>query len=102
MWTVSRQVLAELGVRMVQCSYEADHVIAKVGSVQMVDGSCSALQLAITEDCPVISNDSDFFIFNVSFVSLDSVELEAGGEGLLCRRFNRWNSGWSMVRVVAC
>ena len=77
---VFQEVLEEVGVRLVQCSYEADHVIA---------------QLAMAEDCPVISNDSDFFIFNVRFISLDSLQLDSGGggvsegEGVPCRMFDR-------------
>ena len=31
--------------------------------------------LAFRENCPVISNDSDFFIFNVDFILLNSIEL---------------------------
>ena len=49
--------------------------------------------MAIANNCPVISNDSDFFIFNVTFVSLDSLDMcwadEEEGQGVACRRFNR-------------
>ena len=31
--------------------------------------------MAIKENCPVVSNDSDFFIFNVDFILLSSIEL---------------------------
>ena len=31
--------------------------------------------MAIQENCPVVSNDSDFFIFNVDFILLSSIEL---------------------------
>jgi hypothetical protein len=34
-------------------------------------------RMAVERQCPVLSNDSDFFVFSVSFVSLDSVDLEA-------------------------
>ena len=50
--------------------------------------------MAIANNCPVISNDSDFYIFNVTFVSLDSLDMcwaeeEKGEQGVSCRRFNR-------------
>ena len=49
--------------------------------------------MAIANKCPVISNDSDFFIFNVTFVSLDSLDIcgseEKEEQGVSCRRFNR-------------
>ena len=49
--------------------------------------------MAIANKCPVISNDSDFFIFNVTFVSLDSLDMccteEKEEQGVACRRFNR-------------
>ena len=32
------------------------------------------------EGCPVLSNDSDFFVFAVDFVSLDSLDLESSAE----------------------
>ena len=64
--------------QVIQCSYEADHVIA---------------QMAISNNCPVISNDSDFFIFNVTYVRLDSLDLCWSGEeedqAVLCNMFNR-------------
>jgi len=77
---VFQEVLEELGVEVIQCSFEADHVIA---------------QMAIANNCPVISNDSDFYIFNVTFVSLDSLDMcwaeeeREGEQGVSCRRFNR-------------
>ena len=51
--------------------------------------------MAVANNCPVISNDSDFYIFDVTFVSLDSLDMcwaeeEGGGEqGVACRRFNK-------------
>ena len=50
--------------------------------------------MAIANNCPVISNDSDFYIFNVTFVSLDSLDMcgaaeEEGDQGVACRKFNR-------------
>ena len=51
--------------------------------------------MAIANNCPVISNDSDFYIFNVTFVSLDSLDMcwteeeREGEQGVSCRRFNR-------------
>ena len=43
--------------------------------------------LAMKKKCPVISNDSDFFIFPVDFVRLDSIT-ESEGK-LVCDQFNR-------------
>ena len=70
------EVLVNMGIEMKQCSYEADEVIA---------------QIAMKEKCPVISNDSDFYIFNVQFISLDSLELDNLEEkkSITCRVFNR-------------
>lgn len=74
----SSKRLEELEVEVIQCSYEADHVIA---------------QMAISNNCPVISNDSDFFLFNVTYVRLDSLNLCWSGEeedqAVLCNMFNR-------------
>ena len=49
--------------------------------------------IAIRLGCPVLSNDSDFFIFNVRYIPLNSVEwdnssAEGGGE-LICEEFDR-------------
>ena len=43
--------------------------------------------LAMKKKCPVISNDSDFFIFPVDFVRLDSITKSEGK--LVCDQFNR-------------
>lgn len=43
--------------------------------------------LAKNKKCPVISNDSDFFIFPVDFVRLNSIT-ESEGK-LVCDQFNR-------------
>ena len=47
--------------------------------------------MAVSNNCPVISNDSDFFIFDVTFVSLDSLDLSwpDEAEGVACKRFNK-------------
>jgi len=73
---VFMEVLNDLCIEVRQCSYEADEVIA---------------QLAMKEKCPVISNDSDFYIFNVQFISLDSLELDNLGQdkSVSCKVFNR-------------
>ena len=73
---VFMEVLKDLSIEMRQCSYEADEVIA---------------QVAMKENCPVISNDSDFYIFNVQFISLDSLELDnlEQEKSIRCRVFNR-------------
>jgi len=73
---VFMEVLKDLDIDVRQCSYEADEVIA---------------QLAMKEKCPVISNDSDFYIFNVKFISLDSLDLESLGQvkSINCKLFNR-------------
>eukprot|EP00092_Neocalanus_flemingeri_P002070 GFUD01002209.1.p1 GENE.GFUD01002209.1~~GFUD01002209.1.p1 ORF type:complete len:659 (-),score=134.82 GFUD01002209.1:7-1983(-) len=73
---VFMEVLRDLDIDVRQCSYEADEVIA---------------QLAMKEKCPVISNDSDFYIFNVQFISLDSLELDRLDQekSISCKIFNR-------------
>ena len=47
--------------------------------------------LAIRENCPVISNDSDFFIFNVDFILLSSIELShfSNEDYIECQMFKR-------------
>ena len=47
--------------------------------------------LAIQENCPVISNDSDFFIFNVDFILLSSIELShfSNEDYIECQMFKR-------------
>lgn len=71
-------IVKQLGVKVVQCSYEADDVIA---------------HLAASLNCPVLSNDSDFFIFNVDFISLDSLQLDVRADHddsfLSCEIFDR-------------
>ena len=32
--------------------------------------------MGLSRQCPVFSNDSDFFVFNVDFVKLDSLDME--------------------------
>lgn len=60
---VFRQVLAELGVPLVQCVSEADFEIAS---------------LANHWQCPVLSNDSDFYIFDLpgGYLPMTSFEWE--------------------------
>ena len=71
------EVLQELGIEVHQSSFEADEVIA---------------HLAHTSRCPVISNDSDFYIFDVDFILLDSLDIanfSSGDTFLRCEKFNR-------------
>jgi hypothetical protein len=42
--------------------------------------------MAIERGCPVMSNDSDFFVFDVDFVSLDSLDL--AGSAVQSKIFN--------------
>jgi len=69
-------VLTDLNIECLQTSFEADQVIA---------------EMAMQRGCPVFSNDSDFFVFSVDFVRLDSVDILASkSEGkLVCDLFNR-------------
>jgi len=55
---VMKEVLLNLNVEIIQSSFDADQVIA---------------QLALKEDCPVLSNDSDFAVFPVKFITLNSM-----------------------------
>ena len=71
------EVLDDLKIEYHRCSYEADEVIA---------------HLAHTRSCPVISNDSDFYLFDVPFILLDSLNLNSVGSNdktLGCEMFNR-------------
>ena len=47
--------------------------------------------LAMQKNCPVLSNDSDFFIFSVEFIPLYSVDISRTIEEgqLVAMRFNR-------------
>ena len=74
---VFMEVLQELGIEVHQSSFEADEVIA---------------HLAHTSRCPVISNDSDFYIFDVDFILLDSLDIanfSSEDTFLRCEKFNR-------------
>ncbi|KAM7300656.1 hypothetical protein ISCGN_016264 [Ixodes scapularis] len=57
---VFKDVIRQLGVRMLQCRFEADEEIAAIAN---------------HFGCPVASQDSDFYIFDVSggFIRLDSI-----------------------------
>uniref|UniRef100_A0A1E1X5T5 Protein asteroid log 1 n=1 Tax=Amblyomma aureolatum TaxID=187763 RepID=A0A1E1X5T5_9ACAR len=57
---VFKDVVRELGIQVLQCSFEADEEIAAIANYY---------------ECPVASQDSDFYIFNLvgGFVRLDSV-----------------------------
>ncbi|RZF38886.1 hypothetical protein LSTR_LSTR015846 [Laodelphax striatellus] len=56
---VFREVLSEIGVPMVQCDFEADQEIAALG---------------LKYNCPIISNDSDFFISGVQYIPIPTIE----------------------------
>lgn len=57
---VFKDVVRELGIPVLQCSFEADEEIAAIANYY---------------ECPVASQDSDFYIFNIKggFVRLDSI-----------------------------
>lgn len=61
-YEVFRSVLMELGIVFAQCDYEADDQV---------------MALANYYNCPVISADSDFYIFDIhkGFIHLDSIEM---------------------------
>ncbi|RZF34787.1 hypothetical protein LSTR_LSTR007839 [Laodelphax striatellus] len=59
---VFRQVLLELGVPIVQCDFEADQEIAALGHKY---------------NCPILSYDSDFFIYDVQYIPIPTIEHEA-------------------------
>lgn len=59
---IFREVLVELGIPFAQCDFEADVEIAA---------------LARELQCPVISYDSDFYIFDVMYIPFPTVILEA-------------------------
>ena len=69
--------LRALDIEVHQSSFEADEVIA---------------QLAFSRSCPVISNDSDFYIFDVDLILIDSLDLTNNSDGdtfLACDMYNR-------------
>lgn len=71
-------VLKEFGVEVVQCQYEADGDIAS---------------LARGLKCPVISNDSDFYVMDVLVIPLALMELNTAakcdeGFAVQCKLFD--------------
>lgn len=54
--------MKEINIPYVQCDFEADQEIAS---------------LAHKYDCPVLSFDSDFYIFDVKYIPIPYIELEA-------------------------
>ena len=75
--TVFIAVLKELKIQVVQCQFEADLDIAA---------------LARGLNCPVISNDSDFFVMDVLVVPLSSLDLcgatkNGDGKAIRCKLF---------------
>lgn len=69
--------LMDLDIEVHQSSFEADELIA---------------QLAFFRSCPVMSNDSDFYIFDVDLILIDSLDLTVnpdGDEFLACEVYNR-------------
>ena len=85
----------QLGVKVVQSSYEADEVIARLAMEQQ----CPVIRWEISfqrTDCLMPrfrSNDSDFYIFDVEFILLDSLEWEpdynTDHPTISCQKFNR-------------
>ena len=77
---VFHQALRDANVSLVQSNFEADRYMAALGRA---------------EGCPVASNDSDFFVYDVEFVPLDSLvfgQEEEGDDGarqITCRRFDK-------------
>ncbi|GFY56313.1 protein asteroid homolog 1 [Trichonephila inaurata madagascariensis] len=72
---IFRNVLSEMGIPFAQCEFEADEQVTA---------------LANYYECPVLSNDSDFYIFDVhkGFIRLDSVGtsvLETDIDGTKCK-----------------
>ncbi|GFY56314.1 protein asteroid homolog 1 [Trichonephila inaurata madagascariensis] len=72
---IFRNVLSEMGIPFAQCEFEADEQL---------------VALANYYECPVLSNDSDFYIFDVhkGFIRLDSVGtsvLETDIDGTKCK-----------------
>ncbi|XP_063218240.1 protein asteroid isoform X2 [Bacillus rossius redtenbacheri] len=59
---VFKEVVFEMGIKLVQCGFEADHEIAAVARAMK---------------CPVISYDSDFYIYDVLYIPFDTFSLEA-------------------------
>ncbi|XP_075213309.1 single-strand DNA endonuclease protein asteroid [Lycorma delicatula] len=62
MRVVFKQILKEMNIPFVQCDFEADQEIAS---------------LAYKYNCPVLSYDSDFYIFDVSYIPIPTLEFEA-------------------------
>ena len=77
---VFHQALRDADVSLVQSNFEADRYMAALGRA---------------EGCPVASNDSDFFVYDVEFVPLDSLvfgeveEEDDGARHITCRRFDK-------------
>ena len=77
---VFHQALRDADVSLVQSNFEADRYMAA---------------LAKRIGCPVASNDSDFFVYDVEFVPLDSVVIgeaevaEDGARHITCRQFDK-------------
>lgn len=59
---VFKDVLRSINVPVIQCNFEADQEL---------------VVLARILNCPVISNDSDFYISNVTYIPFSSLELKA-------------------------
>lgn len=57
-----KMILRELGVLVIQCDFEADHEIITVAKLM---------------NCPVISNDSDFYISDTQYIPFNTIELRA-------------------------
>lgn len=51
--------LSSPNVKLIQTNFEADPYLAKLATVL---------------NCPILSNDSDFFIYQVQFIKLDSLD----------------------------
>lgn len=56
-----KDVINELGIKMILCDYEADYHIAS---------------LARAMKCPVLSYDSDFFIYDCLYIPINTVTME--------------------------
>lgn len=76
--TVLLAVLKEFKVEIVQCQYEAD-------------GDIAALARGLK--CPVVSNDSDFYVMDVLVIPLNLVDFNTtvkssdGGSAIQCKLF---------------
>jgi len=71
MYDVFRNMLTNMEISFAQCDFEADAEIAAI---------------ARTLGCPVLSYDSDFYVYDVLYIPLSTVVLEPEQYGSACTR----------------